>query len=476
MKHLFRIKYFLLPLFGLLACSQLVFAKPIHTIVRGKVHNAGTQSIALYKVENGEPVKLGFRWPAKDGSFSFDIPLENESIFFIAKGGGSKGGDLKYVLYLKPGDIAQLNLYSSSLPIEYDSCKINNRNEETALLQQWNDLFIPLCNVGRIMKQRDKFFVMYNEFVSKAEKFKKTVNTSNKYFNQLLKLKVDVDLDYARAAAFFYFNERANSDYDTSMLHRNFYESVLQKGKYCDAQLLNTDHGMSLLKYYTAIHRFIGSNSISEFRQAEFKTPAVDPICNDTLKGAVVMSYVPRILTEDEFALYIQPYEKYFLTSALKEAYDKKKIELKPFATGTDAYNFSLPDINDKNVSLKDFKGKVVVLDMWAMWCGPCLKEKPYFQEIEEEYKNNNEIVFISVSTDGMGQKERWKNFVKKKGWHGIELISEYTESLMKYYKVEGIPRFMIFDKNGKIITVNAPRPSEPGFKSLIEQTLKTKS
>ena len=147
-----------------------------------------------------------------------------------------------------------------------------------------------------------------------------------------------------------------------------------------------------------------------------------------------------------------------------------------PFARGNEAYNFSLPDVSNKNVSLKDFKGKTVVLDMWAMWCGPCLKEKPYFQKIEEEYKNNSKIVFISVSTDGRAKKEVWKNFVKKKGWHGIELLSEHDESLMKYYKIEGIPRFMIFDEEGKIVTVDAPRPSDPAFKSLIEQTLQSKS
>ncbi len=117
----------LLSLPGLLVCSQQVSAKPVNTIVRGKVHNQGTSSVSLYKVENGEPVKLGFRWPEKDGSFSFDITLEKETIFFIARG-GSKGGDLKYVLYLKPGDIAQLNVYGSNRSLDYDSCKINNRN------------------------------------------------------------------------------------------------------------------------------------------------------------------------------------------------------------------------------------------------------------------------------------------------------------------------------------------------------------
>ena len=59
-----------------------------------------------------------------------------------------------------------------------------------------------------------------------------------------------------------------------------------------------------------------------------------------------------------------------------------------------------------------------------------------------------------------------------KKGWKNIELIANYNESVGKYYKIEGIPRFMIFDKEGKIVTVDAPRPSDPAFKKLIDETL----
>src|SRR6476659_6524466 len=147
MKSLYSLKYVSLSLLILLIGSQVVFANPVNTVVRGTVHNAGTQSVALYKVDNGEPVKLGFRWPAKDGSFSFDIPLEKESIFFIGKG-ASRGNDFKIALYLKPGQITQLNLYTSALAIEFDSCSITNRNQETDLLQQWTEIFIPLCNAG----------------------------------------------------------------------------------------------------------------------------------------------------------------------------------------------------------------------------------------------------------------------------------------------------------------------------------------
>ena len=445
---------------------------PINTIVRGKVHNAGTQSVALYKVENGEKVKIGFRWPAKDGSFSFDIPLENESIFFIDK--ASQVGDLKNVLYLKPGESVQLNVYSNKLGADYDSCIIDNKNQETILLQQWTDLLIPLFKAGRNQQKREIFFDMYNQFVAKAETFKNSVHTSNNYFNQLLKLKVDIDLDFARTAAFFYFNERVLSAYDTSMAHRSFYKPVLQKGKYCDAQLLNTDHGMALLKYYISIHRFFESKNVKEFQQASFKTPYVDPVCNDTLKGALVLSYINRVIKEEDLIAILQPYEKYFLTASHKETYEKKKKELMPFARGNEAYNFSLPDINDNTVSLSDFKGKVVVLDIWAMWCGACLKEMPFFQKVEEDFEDHDDIVFISLSHDGKGKKATWKNFVAKKGWKNVQLLAEYNESVGKYYKIEGIPRYMIFDKEGKIVTVDAPRPSDPEFKSLIEQTLES--
>ena len=163
-----------------------------------------------------------------------------------------------------------------------------------------------------------------------------------------------------------------------------------------------------------------------------------------------------------------------FVASAQKKAYQEKEDELTVYAKGATAYNFSLKDTKDHNVSLSDFKGKVVVLDIWAMWCGACLKEMPFFQKVEEHFKDRDDIVFIGLSHDGKGKKETWKGFVAKKGWKNVQLLSEYDESVGKYYKIEGIPRYMIFDKVGKIVTVDAPRPSDPELKSLIEQTLES--
>ena len=175
----------------------------------------------------------------------------------------------------------------------------------------------------------------------------------------------------------------------------------------------------------------------------------------------------------EDFLAYVQPYKSLFVSDDMKAAYQQRYEDLYLFATGTAGYNFELLDANEKIRRLSDFKGKVVIIDLWAMWCAPCLAEKPVMAKIEHEfYKDRNDIVFIGISVDGLSRRPLWKNFVQRNGFKSLELLSDATSSIHKYYRVEGIPRFLIFDREGKIVTVDAPRPSTPGFKKLIDQTL----
>ena len=196
-------------------------------------------------------------------------------------------------------------------------------------------------------------------------------------------------------------------------------------------------------------------------------------ICNDTVRLALALDRLQRTTNYEQFKNDIQPYKNLFTSADLKIAYQKKEDQLTVYAKGAPGYNFTLMDVHDQPVSFSDFRGKVVVIDVWAMWCAPCLQEKPFFQKTEEAFADRNDIVFIGVSHDGLSQKGVWKKFVAKKGWKNIELLANYDQSIGKYYKIEGIPRFMIFDKEGKVVTVDAPRPSSPELKKLIDQTLK---
>jgi len=136
------------------------------------------------------------------------------------------------------------------------------------------------------------------------------------------------------------------------------------------------------------------------------------------------------------------------------------------------APNFSLRDTSGNIVSLSDFKGKVVYIDFWASWCGPCLKEIPHSKKLIQEFKDNSTIVFLGVSIDG--NEEKWKNTVQAKNIPGIQLISKdgKESSILKNYNVKSIPRFVIIDKSGKMIEEFAPRPSERGISKLLTKLI----
>ncbi len=455
----------------LLICQSAIFAnatEPKETTVTCNVPNYSGSAVALFQVENGEARKMDFRFPGKQDTIQFSFPLEKEGVYFIQRVG--KGEMYNHVIYLKPGDnkVVDISNHSAS---DFD-CNVVKPNTETVYFQNWIEKLNVIYKLGHNRAKRDEFINAYGKLVIEAEQLKRNSRTSNKYFNYVFASKVEADILYLKAAAFFHFGGRLNAGYDSTERHSQFYQSLAGQ-KFCNASILHSEHGLELVKFSMGYNLLRKYGSEKQMLAASFVEKAKS-ICSDSIRRAYVVSWIPTINSYEQFKINIEPFKKLFTTTALKQAYQKKVDELTIYAKGAPAYNFSLKDTKDQTVSMSDFKGKVVVMDIWAMWCGPCLAEKPYFQKVEESFKDRNDIVFIGVSHDGYAKKEPWKAFVARKGFKNIELLSEYTESIGKYYKVDGIPRFMIFDKEGKIVTVDAPRPSDPEFQSLIEQTLES--
>jgi peroxiredoxin len=460
----------------LLICQSVIFAnaaEPKETTVTCKFNNNTGSAVVLYKLENGEAVSLGFRRPGEMDTCMFSFSMEKESVYFIQKAGGHMPA-FNYVIYLKPGDNKSVDIYVSRLALDFDSCKVQSPNHETVIMQTWANLFNGVVKLGTNRAKKDEFIMAYNKLVGQAAELKRNAVSNNRYFKRLLALKLDADLQYARAASFFHYGERMNAGIDTNSKRSQFYQPVA-KQKFCNAGLLQSEHGLALLKYNLGYQLFQKYGTQEQMLAISF-VEKIKMICNDTVRAVYALDRMKQITNYEQFKIDIEPFKKLFTTTDLKQAYQKKVDELTVYAKGAPAYNFSLKDTKDQTVSMSDFKGKVVVMDIWAMWCAPCLAEKPFFQKVEESFKDRKDIVFIGISHDGLDRKEVWKNFVAKKGFKNIELLANYDESIGKYYKVEGIPRFMIFDKEGKIVTVDAPRPSDPGFRSLIDQTLQSNS
>ena len=441
------------------------------TTVTCKVYNNTGSAVFLYKIENGEAVSLGFRRPGEMDTCIFSFPMENEGVYFIGKG-GAKTPVYNYVIYLKPGDNKSVDIYTGKLALDFDSCKVQHPNHETVILQTWTNLFNGVAKLGINRAKREEYIIAYNRLAKQAVDLKQKTVSNSRRFKTLLAFKIAADLQYLRAAAFFQFGERMNAGLDSMASRSQFYQPMA-KQEFCNPGLLQSEHGLALLKYSLGYQLFQQYGTQEQMLATSF-AEKMKMICNERVRAIFALDRMQQITNYEQFKTDIQPFEKLFTTTVFKQAYQKKEDELTVYAKGAQAYNFSLKDTKDQTVSMSDFKGKVVVLDIWAMWCAPCLAEKPFFQKVEEHFKDREDIVFIGISHDGLSRKDMWKKFVEKKGYKNIELLANYNESIGKYYKIEGIPRLMIFDKEGKIVTVDAPRPSDPEFQSLIEQTLES--
>jgi peroxiredoxin len=116
------------------------------------------------------------------------------------------------------------------------------------------------------------------------------------------------------------------------------------------------------------------------------------------------------------------------------------------------AIDFTLKSLDGKNVKLSDLKGKIVVLDFWATWCGPCKASFPALQKMHDKYKDNPNIVFLAISTleneKGDALIAKINEFIEKNNYTFTILLDE---DVNRKYGVQGIPAKFIIDRYGKI-------------------------
>ncbi len=154
-----------------------------------------------------------------------------------------------------------------------------------------------------------------------------------------------------------------------------------------------------------------------------------------------------------------------------KAALLSKREQAVKLMEGKVAIDLAMKDKTGKVAKLSDYKGKVLVIDCWATWCGPCMRESPLFHALADKYKGNTQVQFLSVSIDE--EAARWKNFIARKASSIPEYITTDAKGLSAW-GLETIPRFIVIDKAFRIVDAFAPAPSQgTELVNVITQTLK---
>jgi len=140
------------------------------------------------------------------------------------------------------------------------------------------------------------------------------------------------------------------------------------------------------------------------------------------------------------------------------------------FIEGAKAPDFAFKDIYGKTYNLNDFKGKKIYIDMGASWCGPCIAGIPAWNKFVEDNKNNESVIFISLSLDDT--EKEWKIFLSKHPVNGMRLFAGggFKGSFATSYSIIGIPHFMLIDENGKILRYAAPYPDSEEISAFLQK------
>lgn len=136
---------------------------------------------------------------------------------------------------------------------------------------------------------------------------------------------------------------------------------------------------------------------------------------------------------------------------------------------GQPAIDFTFTDVDGAIHRLSDFRGKALYLDFWATWCGPCMQESPFFHKLAAKFEGKD-VTFISLSTDT--DRDAWLKLVNSKK-ESLPSYNTVDETIRSGWAIHYIPRFVLIDKDFRIVDAYAPRPSEPEAEEAINALLK---
>ncbi len=448
------------------AFSALVATAQQGVEVTGKLKFSKPRTVKLFAVNEGKTTEIATIIPSKTGDFGFHFFPDYEGLYVIGTGTTINGAD-NYKFYFKGGDKLALTINDSTYVL---NGKLNTK--ENVVLSQWHDLTYTIERKSvNFMKVGNStfldFFPEFEEVYAKSKTFLNGKATGNIKFDA--QVKDILKLDLATYATTFLNTPRS--------AHPSVEEYI---DYYSTLKAEDFSKNASLTYNYPWGSRLISSIILVNMRQRDIKflpglpglKNQLDMVVSDTLKGDLVLDRAASYKNYDDYITLKNEYGKYVITKSQKQ---RDMDILTPLATlkpGDAALNFSYADKDGKTVTLASLKGKVVLVDVWATWCGPCIAEIPSLKKLEEEMKGKD-VQIISLSTDDPKDKEKWQKMIKDKELGGMQLWAGGPgNDFSKYYKVNTIPRFLVFDKNGKIVSVDSPRPSDPRLKTLLEKEL----
>ena len=429
-----------------------------HIIFSGNIKNNDEKIVKVTNYNSAVNVEIpidsagdfsGLILVEKDGYYFFQIGRSYTSVRF------KKGKNVFVNLDAK--DFFKTLSYSGDVQIE------NNYNVEKAKLRS-----------EQVGDPKDYFVVPLRDFLPKIEKTRDTLYNLLRYSNLS-----DSDKEIEKDVIYYEYLQAYNNYQKFYSYHKNV-SAELPNDYY--NPIINMDIDNDIMFRYSRAYRNL---IIENFRLLSKKELVNDPDANiiefvtnqiKDIKSTDIREQYASMLIRQMKEDNINIDRDYNLimellsTQRMKNKLTQRFHSAKSTKAGHASVEFNYENFDGGMTSLKDLKGKVLYIDVWATWCGPCIREFPYLKKLIEDYKDKD-IEFVSISIDSKNQYDKWRKMVADKNIGGFQLYDAegLSSSFMRAFSVGLIPRFMMLDAEGKIITARAPRPSSEEVRKFID-------
>lgn len=431
-----------------ISCLLAFCAVAQNSRIVGKTSTGIRNPIYIFEIINGAPKLLKSTMSDADGSFILEFAPAYEGFYLL--GGFTKLAG-QFPLYIKKEEQISLKIDNKTLVFA------DRLSAENQVLQDWNQLrketlshimsyFLsrnnPQSSIAKLKTELDK-----------VTEFRRDISMSDKLVKQNMDDFVAFDLDYS---AFQVLKPNLASA----------YQLYLAKDKLSDDAILKYPRGRELLVLYADQKHPTGSLQIG-----------LDNLKTERQKALYLLEKeVPKLKTYAAYEAFMQDYGRYMEVDGLREDNERLGAKLLNERVGATGSAFSLPDPTGKNYGLKDFKGKVVLINVWATYCAPCKVQMPFLEQLKEKMKSHEDMVFVGVAFDGPRALETWKKMIVEKNMTGLQLFGGGGGNLLaKDYGIKVMPRYLLFDREGRLVTANAPAPGTPSLEKMLLETLKNK-
>lgn len=474
----------LLPLWALCQEQQIQ-----ETIIAGQFKNSKGDSLALVSLENFVPYHsfvnplVQVQADAK-GNFCFRFHLEEPSYLQVLKKDAFL--ILPHDLYIEPGDSLVITYaYDDGLLIEGRgskklSCLVedaNNFSKSNVFEQIQAGKFQEPASFKRYA---DSIYRERRQRLNAHEPLAEPVRRMMEY--TLLAQHAYFLLNYLEIASYYDEDgfEQAGYTYPNTPDYYDFLEKLpLNDRDFC---LLTAAKSLAPVYLENRLQEKFKTDTSFSYMEADDELihflQAEDTFFKDNLIIALLQEASLRFFVKgNTFIDLLRRYEETFMPEltlpSYKQIFKQYAARYYRLTPGNPAPDFALPDTGNRIHRLSDYKGKVVYLEFWGTWCGPCLQQIPYAIKLQEKYKNQP-VVFIYIALESSGKAGRagWirsvkgldptvQRFLQGKEWGGVHLLAEgqFTHPVTQEYMVRGVPMAVLIDHEGKIIMGSTPSP-----------------